>query len=359
MSRATSALRKATQQNVKATSSKPAFKPQQLLSFRYEPNPGPINCTTLLPTKDFATDNAHPFHIRVNRKLEAFDPNKLHWRAQCPVDVSNKGFIRNWAAKRVRNAFLRSLKDGGLHRDGSLVGRQHDTEVGSPGKRRLSGALLMILQKDDITLTASKEEVQRAAQWVLHSVLKQQKEALARQNQQRHSERTHLKPPQNGQQIQFDRRSSSPSGNTDATWRRRPAQQSHPRAVDDPIRADRQQTSSSSDAEAIRRQVEYYFSDTNLANDPFLFSLNGGCLNQPVNLRKICEFKRMRQWAKSYATVKEAVRASRVLDLVDIDGTDGVKRKTPFDARLATSMEKRDGASARPREGQDIPEWLK
>lgn len=92
----------------------------------------------------------------------------------------------------------------------------------------------------------------------------------------------------------------------------------------------------SSDHDAIRKQVEFYFSDSNLPMDQFLFNKVGGNLNNPVELELIRTFKRMRHFEPLEAII-EALRTSKTLNLVDDDTK--VQRKEP----LASAVE--DGAS--------------
>jgi len=170
---------------------------QQYLRFIYDANPRPINCTTLTSTKDFANDPSHPFHIRTQRRLQAFDPKKLHWRVQCPMDVSRRAFVRNWAVKRVKTAIAQRLgaRDGKQEENGSGVGGRESTASGSssyevsrsdgdyarPDAHGLSGALVVLLPKDSkLALTATKAQVEASAEWVLEQVARQQAEARRR-----------------------------------------------------------------------------------------------------------------------------------------------------------------------------------
>ncbi|KAK4548303.1 hypothetical protein LTR36_010173 [Oleoguttula mirabilis] len=316
MSRASSIGRKALRHDVKGQPP-PAVKPHQLLTFTYQPNPGPVNCTTLRPTIDFATDDFHPFHIRTKRKLDAFDPTKLHWRVQCPTDVSSKSLIRNWATKRLRNAFAQRLLEGGWEKDGSPLKRQGDGGS-AVHKESLSGALLMVLHKSDITLTASKEAVQYSARWVLDLMLRRREEALRKQPRQQELVIRH---------IHSNDPTASPAG---------PASSYTPKAQTTAIPLAKAAAAALDDKDigAIRRQVEYYFSDTNLPTDTFMLNLTGGVANRPVSLKTICDFNRMRSC--TYSAVKDALASSKRLQLVEADGTDAVRRRRPIDARQFT-----------------------
>ncbi|KAK5072896.1 hypothetical protein LTS08_007126 [Lithohypha guttulata] len=83
----------------------------------------------------------------------------------------------------------------------------------------------------------------------------------------------------------------------------------------------------SSDQNAIRKQVEFYFSDSNLPMDQFLLDKVGGNENHAVELDIICSFKRMRHFEPREAII-EALRTSKTLRLVDDDTK--VQRKNPL-----------------------------
>ncbi|KAJ9659863.1 hypothetical protein H2198_002932 [Neophaeococcomyces mojaviensis] len=87
------------------------------------------------------------------------------------------------------------------------------------------------------------------------------------------------------------------------------------------------QEEKSSDPAAIRKQVDFYFSDSNLPMDQFLLDKVGGSKNNAVELDIICTFKRMRHFEPREAVV-EALRSSKVVKLVDNDTK--VQRKQPL-----------------------------
>jgi hypothetical protein len=170
MSAAAKSVARTTAKHVTPKGSKtqqvPCFHPSDLLAMQYEARPRPIkNCATLLPTQLIYDDPAHPFHSHVVEKAKNFNASKLHWRVQCPVDVSNKGFIRVWAAKRMKYAILEKLKEAGFEKDGSVAGNR--------GELGLRGALLVMLRKSDKTITASKDEVSESAGWVVQKVMEE------------------------------------------------------------------------------------------------------------------------------------------------------------------------------------------
>ena len=152
---------------------RPSLRPHQVLTYRYEPRPHPINCTTLSPTKDYLADPSHPHHLQAQRKSHAFNPQILNWRVHCPVAASGKKVVRDWCYRRARTALQQILQQRlHLRLDGSPQREEEGQEeklkkASSP--KGLKGALLVIL-KADTALTASDEEVRTAVEWVVESV---------------------------------------------------------------------------------------------------------------------------------------------------------------------------------------------
>ncbi|TKA30128.1 hypothetical protein B0A50_02847 [Salinomyces thailandicus] len=91
----------------------------------------------------------------------------------------------------------------------------------------------------------------------------------------------------------------------------------------------------SSDAGDIRRQVEFYFSDSNLPIDAHLLQQTGGRKNNPVALSVIHSFKRMRHF-QPFEAVRDAVKQSEFLDLND---RDEITRKRPLDEKFTDDPE--------------------
>lgn len=77
----------------------------------------------------------------------------------------------------------------------------------------------------------------------------------------------------------------------------------------------------------IRKQVEFYFSDSNLPMDKFLLSKVGGSSNRPVPLELLHSFKRMRRF-QPFSAIVEALKSSETLELTDNDTC--VRRKVPL-----------------------------
>ncbi|KAK6384223.1 hypothetical protein LTR65_009795 [Meristemomyces frigidus] len=86
----------------------------------------------------------------------------------------------------------------------------------------------------------------------------------------------------------------------------------------------------SNDPEEIRRQVEFYFSDSNLPIDAYLLTETGGPKNRPVPLKVIHNFKRMRHF-QPFQIVRDAIAASKFLDLNEHDE---ITRKKPLHDRF-------------------------
>ncbi|KAK5441911.1 hypothetical protein LTS15_011176 [Exophiala xenobiotica] len=84
------------------------------------------------------------------------------------------------------------------------------------------------------------------------------------------------------------------------------------------IKSDFTQQEISSDPVAIRRQVEFYFSDSNLPKDKFLRESVRDSENNSVDLAKIHDFKRMRHFQPLEAVI-EALRESTFVELIDND----------------------------------------
>lgn len=92
----------------------------------------------------------------------------------------------------------------------------------------------------------------------------------------------------------------------------------------------------SNDPDEIRRQVEFYFSDSNLPIDAYLLSETGGSRNRPVELKTIHNFKRMRHF-QPYSAVRDAVALSNFLNLND---DDEITRKIPLDEKFTDDPSK-------------------
>ena len=76
-------------------------------------------------------------------------------------------------------------------------------------------------------------------------------------------------------------------------------------------------------------QVEFYFSDSNLPTDKFMWESTGGEENKPMSLKTICNFKRMRQF-QPYTAVVAALRESSFLEVAGEEGEEVLTRKRAY-----------------------------
>ena len=105
-----------------------------------------------------------------------------------------------------------------------------------------------------------------------------------------------------------------------------PNERKPPKNYSENVKSDLTSLPESSDHDEIRKQVEFYFSDSNLPGDAFLLLKVGGSKNDPVEISIVHSFKRMRHF-QPYSAVVEALRASDILDVVD---DDKIHRKIPL-----------------------------
>ncbi|ROW09358.1 hypothetical protein VMCG_02392 [Cytospora schulzeri] len=83
------------------------------------------------------------------------------------------------------------------------------------------------------------------------------------------------------------------------------------------------------DPQQIRVQVEFYFGDSNLPQDEYMWKLTGGFENNPVPLKKITSFGRMRRF-QPYEAIVKALRDSHHLDVTGEEGEELITRKVPY-----------------------------
>ncbi|KAF4626820.1 hypothetical protein G7Y89_g11337 [Cudoniella acicularis] len=88
-----------------------------------------------------------------------------------------------------------------------------------------------------------------------------------------------------------------------------------------------------SDPQKIRAQVEFYFGDTNLPTDNFMWTETDGTANKPISLKKIHAFGRMRRF-QPYVAVVDALRHSSFLVVEGEEGEETVKRKVAYDPTI-------------------------
>lgn len=89
------------------------------------------------------------------------------------------------------------------------------------------------------------------------------------------------------------------------------------------------------DPEQIRKQVEFYFSDSNLLQDAYLLKAVDGPRNNAVSVKMIHSFKRMRHF-QPYSAVVAALRDSTTLTITGSDGNEEIVRKTPLPEEVST-----------------------
>jgi lupus La protein len=77
--------------------------------------------------------------------------------------------------------------------------------------------------------------------------------------------------------------------------------------------------------------MEFYFSDSNLPRDQFLLTKVGGSKNNPVEIKILHTFKRMRHF-QPFEAIVEAMRESKILELCEDDTC--VRRIDPLPASL-------------------------
>ncbi|KAF2965909.1 hypothetical protein GQX73_g7648 [Xylaria multiplex] len=75
------------------------------------------------------------------------------------------------------------------------------------------------------------------------------------------------------------------------------------------VKSDPASLTETDDPREIRKQVEFYFGDSNLPEDRFLWEKVGGEENKPIPVSLICSFSRMRRF-KPYESVVKALKAS-------------------------------------------------
>eukprot|EP00879_Flechtneria_rotunda_P027631 GHRR01029607.1.p1 GENE.GHRR01029607.1~~GHRR01029607.1.p1 ORF type:complete len:185 (+),score=63.44 GHRR01029607.1:447-1001(+) len=90
---------------------------------------------------------------------------------------------------------------------------------------------------------------------------------------------------------------------------------------------------------AIRKQVEFYFSDTNLPTDKHLLKQISKGPEGYVSLRMIANFKRVKQLTKDLSVVTEALQPSTVVTLDEAQSC--IKRTAPLPAFDVTDITRR------------------
>jgi lupus La protein len=88
----------------------------------------------------------------------------------------------------------------------------------------------------------------------------------------------------------------------------------------------------------IRKQVEFYFSDSNLLQDKYLLTQCGGAENKPIPVTVIHSFKRMKRF-QPYSAVVAALKESSTLNITGADGAEEITRKSALPEGTTTEVE--------------------
>ncbi|CZR66793.1 related to RNA-binding protein La1 [Phialocephala subalpina] len=92
----------------------------------------------------------------------------------------------------------------------------------------------------------------------------------------------------------------------------------------------------SDDPTKIRAQVEFYFGDSNLPTDKFLWEKTDGSSNLPVDVDIICKFGRMKRF-KSRDVILAALKESKFLQVTGEEGKEQVNRRVAYDPTFTKS----------------------
>ncbi|KAI3329432.1 hypothetical protein HD806DRAFT_530824 [Xylariaceae sp. AK1471] len=115
---------------------------------------------------------------------------------------------------------------------------------------------------------------------------------------------------------------------------------SGPRASQKFVKSDPASLEETDDPREIRKQVEFYFGDSNLPEDKFLWDKVGGGENKPVPLSLICNFSRMRRF-KPYEIIVKALKASNFFVIDGPEGEETIRRKNAVDTEKRNKREER------------------
>ncbi|KAI0914684.1 hypothetical protein F4823DRAFT_571228 [Ustulina deusta] len=106
------------------------------------------------------------------------------------------------------------------------------------------------------------------------------------------------------------------------------------------VKSDPTSLTETDDPREIRKQVEFYFGDSNLPEDKFLWEKVGGEENKPVLVSLICSFSRMRRF-KPYEAVVKALKASSFFVVDGPEGEETIRRKNAVDTAKRNKREER------------------
>ncbi|KAI4843370.1 hypothetical protein E4T44_06773 [Aureobasidium sp. EXF-8845] len=131
-----------------------------LFRTRFDPSPRPVNCTTFTATDVIIKDERHPLNIPLSRRLDEWNPKRLHWAIRTPLIISKKRTIRSWVGRRFRDTFIDELRISGFNRWGEPL-------VPSKLKSPLTGALAITLLQPAIG--ASVQDLYSAEEYTISS----------------------------------------------------------------------------------------------------------------------------------------------------------------------------------------------
>ncbi|KAJ9614655.1 hypothetical protein H2200_002792 [Cladophialophora chaetospira] len=103
------------------------------------------------------------------------------------------------------------------------------------------------------------------------------------------------------------------------------------RSYRDNVKFDASSLEITDDPNEIRKQVHFYFSDSNLPTDKHLFGLAGGVANNPVPLTELLKFKRMHRF-QPFEAIVAALKDSKEVELANDDTA--VRRIEPLSEDL-------------------------
>ncbi|KAI0974521.1 hypothetical protein F4678DRAFT_458484 [Xylaria arbuscula] len=115
---------------------------------------------------------------------------------------------------------------------------------------------------------------------------------------------------------------------------------SGPRVQKKFVKSDPASLTETDDPREIRKQVEFYFGDSNLPEDKFLWEKVGGEENKPIPVSLICSFSRMRRF-KPYESVVKALKESNFFVIDGPDGEETIRRKNAIDTEKRNKREER------------------
>lgn len=108
----------------------------------------------------------HPLHLQTKRKYEARERTGLWWHALVGTSVSPRRVVRNWCARRMRNAFKEALGARGMDEYGRV--KIDGRGISSPPLVRG----YMRMQASPKTLTANNAMLRKECLAVLDEVIR-------------------------------------------------------------------------------------------------------------------------------------------------------------------------------------------